>query len=82
MWYFQEASESGSFNCSLTEPEWFEARNKDRVESHLDGWGDDHDRVGADRRDASLLVFKGQKGDYPDFVVKFGPRGGIVWERC
>lgn len=82
IWYFQEQSESGSFACAGQDDEWFKSRNKDRAESHLDGWADDHDRVGADRKDACLHVYRSQKGDYPDFIVKFGPRGGVIWERC
>ncbi len=81
-WYYQEVSESGSFDRSGWSIEWFRCNSKKSVEELFENWLDDHDAVGADRKYASLHVYKGAKGDYPDFIVKLGPRGGIVWERC
>ena len=78
-WIFQECSESGSFANS---DEAFKTDSRAEVERFFKDWAKQHNRVGADPKDASLLVFKRERGDYPDFIVKYGPRGGIIWERC
>lgn len=81
----QTISESGSFAA----PEGTDVRHASSLADlrwHLDNWSDEHGRVGADESNASLLVWKGRLDDvtdlYPDFIVRLGPRGGLVRESC
>jgi hypothetical protein len=82
---FQKHSESGS----LATPDGTQGlcRSSAKADARLfmDNWLAVHRAVGADPRDASLLVWCGRYRDvtdqYPDFRVVLGPRGGLVWER-
>lgn len=81
---YQEISESG--NWSMPQPEdVHHASSKKELRRALEGWADQNERYN-DRRDASLMVWKGTHEDvtdlYPDFVLKVGPRGGAIFELC
>lgn len=59
--------------------------NKQDVADMFNDWGDTVDRYG-DRQEAYLRVWCGELSDvtdqYPDFELRFGPRGGIKWNPC
>jgi len=82
MMTYQLVSESGSFAA----PSGKDLRHgtRETADHLLSDWASAHDRVGSDRIDASLLVWKGYYEDvtdiYPDYQVKYGTRGGFVWE--
>ena len=63
----------------------FHCANKESVNSLFEDWAD---TVGQfdDERDAYFIVWCGELDDitdkYPDFKVSYGPRMGIIWERC
>lgn len=82
---YQRSTESGSFAApDGTDVEY--ARNKKELHLALERWQDDHDRLGADCQQAELVVWKGTLDDvtdqYPDFVIKGGPRGGMIIKEC
>lgn len=92
MIYFCEpVTESGSF-APCRQEDYVRVNGKDAVADELWRWCQAHDRVGADSQDCSIRVYRGVKessqnsewtfGEYPDFEVKQGPRGGVVWLRC
>ena len=82
---FQTCSESGSF-AAPSPTSVAHAANLADLDWHLDNWEDQHDRFGADSADASLMVWRGRldtvQDQYPDFICRRGPRGGMVRELC
>ena len=83
---YQENSES----CSFASPEGSDvghATSLPGLRRALERWQDSHERVGSDEKDASLLVWKKAHHDdvtdmYPDFILRPGPRGGVIFETC
>jgi hypothetical protein len=77
-------SDSGSFAHPEGTQSLRHANNLDNLTFFLENWAERHSRVGSDERDAYLVVWKGELKDvtdiYPDFVLKYGPRMGIVRE--
>lgn len=59
--------------------------SKSSVNATFADWGDEQDRYGY-RSDAYARVWRGHIDDvtdaYPDFELRYGPRGGIVWHPC
>lgn len=59
--------------------------NKQDVNDMFNDWGDTVDRYG-ERQEAYMIVWCGELDDvtdrYPDFQLRFGPRGGIHWNPC
>lgn len=81
---YQEISESG--NWSMPDgKDVHHAKSKRELRDALERWGDQNERYN-DRKDASLRVWKGTLDDitdiYPDFDLKFGPRGGVIVDPC
>jgi hypothetical protein len=80
---YQETSESGSFSQPWGN-DVSHASSIKELRHALERWQDSHNRVGSDERDASLVVWKGTLEDvtdvYPEFILKPGPRGGMIRE--
>lgn len=93
MIYFCEpVSDSRAFGPCQQE-DIVQVNGKGAVADELWRWCSAHDQVGSDSSEASIRVYRGFKeskrkdaewtfGDCPDFEVKQGPRGGVVWLRC
>jgi len=81
----QTVSNSGSFAIPYGD-DCMVVVGRDSVARALEAWERAHRRVGSDDADASILVWKGALNDvtdqYPDYEVKRGPRGGVIWHRC
>lgn len=78
---YQLVSGSGSFSS----PEEMEIEHGTKADARglLEYWIGEHNMVGSDPADASLLAWVGQHEDitdhYPDYEIKAGPRGGVRW---
>jgi len=59
-------------------------KSKKSIAEYLEWWCKQHDKVGADRKNASIWISKGVMDyiEYPDFNMFYGPRGGVQIERC
>ena len=81
---YQEISESGSFGAPYGD-DIKHANGKEELERALGRWEYEHERVGADGRDATLNVWIGTLDDvtdiYPDMQAYYGPRGGFIFCR-
>ena len=80
MYTFQQLSDSGSFGY----PEGTEVHYASSLQGlrfRLADWAAVHERIGSDSREAVIRVWKGRVPDvtdvYPDFDLRYGPRGGI-----
>jgi hypothetical protein len=82
---YQTISESGSFSAPWGD-DVEHASSVRELRRALEHWQDSHNRVGSDEQDASLMVWKSELDDvtdiYPEFILKGGPRGGVVKESC
>jgi len=82
MVWINEVSESGSF---ANDPTVYEC-DEDAIADALEKWGDTHERVGSDRRYASLYIFDRWVYDavdeYPDRVARFNSDGDVVIGPC
>jgi hypothetical protein len=80
----QLCSESGSFAHPEGTQSLRHANNLSDLAWYLENWADQHSRVGSSEHDAYLMVWKGFLKDvtdiYPDFMLKYGPRMGVVRE--
>ena len=76
-------SNSGSFGMSTSRED---IGTKNDANDILWNWEAEHCKVGSDKKDAFLWAYKGDVPDctdmYPDWEVRRGPRGGIVWSPC
>lgn len=81
----QQCSESGSFAPPQAD-EVHHASSLAGLDWLLDSWEDEHDKVGSDSADATLMVWRGRLDNvqdlYPDFICRRGKRGGLVREAC
>ena len=81
---FQKVSNSGSFAAPDGRQGLCRSSNKRDAGLFMGNWRASHRNVGADERDAELLVWCGRHRDvtdlYPDYRIVSGPRGGLVWE--
>lgn len=81
---YQEISESG--NWAMPQPtDVHHVRGKRELRNALERWADTNDRYNG-RRDAYLIVWNGAIDDvtdqYPDFVLRVGPRDGVIFDPC
>jgi hypothetical protein len=78
---YQTCSDSGSFSAAHDD-ECEHATNLRGLHFALENWQETHDRVGSDRQLAYLTVWRGRLEDVTNvdsaFVLRSGPRGGIV----
>jgi hypothetical protein len=84
LYTFQLLADSGSW--AMPEPDSVShATSLDQLRSELEDWADTVGRLD-DPSLASVMVWRGRldtvQDQYPDFVLRLGPRGGIVWEPC
>ena len=82
---YQTVSESHSFAA----PEGTDvehASNLGDLRAALDEWRDEHGNVGTSEEYAQIIVWHGTLDDvtdeYPDFILRPGPRGGMIKESC
>lgn len=86
LYTIQLHSESGYFAAPYGTESLHHCRNRQDVAWHFEQWADLNDRYN-DRNDATALVWcrkhlTDTTDIYPDFQLRCGPRGGIVWEPC
>jgi hypothetical protein len=78
---YQTISASGSFSPPCSTDILY--GTKKSADSILYFWEREHNKVGSDSNDATLLAWKGNlldiQGIYPDYEITRGKRGGIVW---
>ena len=81
---YQEISDSGNF--AMPQPDDVShATSKRELRLALERWADTNERYN-DRKDASLMVWKGHHDDVtdlcPDFEIRVGPRDGAIFSPC
>jgi len=70
----------GGSSYSIGEPEYF--KNIQAIKLALWRRLNDQRMYPCLDNDAYFECYRGIKTDYPDFVIKVGPRGGIIKESC
>jgi hypothetical protein len=70
----------GGSSYSIGEPEYF--KSIPAIKNALWRRLDDQRMYPCLDDDAYFECYVGEVGDYPDFVIKVGPRGGMVKENC
>lgn len=77
---YQELSNSGNWSNPWG-ADVEHASSMPQLRRALERWGDTNDDYNQ-RNDASIMVWKGTLDDvtdvYPDFELRFGPRGGVI----
>ena len=82
LYTFQKLADSG--NWAMPQPDDVSrATSLDQLRSELEDWADTVGRMN-DPNLASIMVWRGRldtvQDRYPDFVLRLGPRGGMVRE--
>ncbi len=70
----------GGSSYSIGEPEYF--KSIPAIKNALWRRLDDQRMYPCLDDDACFECYVGEVGDYPDFIIKVGPRGGIIKESC